>query len=41
MPAVLACNVHGRLIGRIEAELEGFAHDLRALLVGAPNSELQ
>jgi len=30
IPAVLAYNVFGRLIGRIEAELEGFAHDLLA-----------
>ena len=28
LPAVLAYNVFGRFIGRIEAELEGFAHDL-------------
>jgi biopolymer transport protein ExbB len=32
IPAVLAYNVFGRLIGRIEADLEGFAHDLRELL---------
>lgn len=31
IPAVLAYNVMGRLIGRIEAELEGFARDLREL----------
>ena len=30
IPAVLAYNVLGRVIGRIEAELEGFAHDLLA-----------
>ena len=30
IPAVLAYNVFGRLIARIEAELEGFAHDLLA-----------
>ena len=30
IPAVLAYNVFGRLIGRIEAELEGFVHDLLA-----------
>ena len=30
IPAVLAYNVLGRAIGRIEAELEGFAHDLLA-----------
>ncbi len=32
LPAVLAYNVMGRYIGRLEAELEGFAHDLRELL---------
>ncbi len=32
IPAVLAYNVYGRLIGRIEADLEGFARDLRELL---------
>ncbi|MBG6073280.1 biopolymer transport protein ExbB [Polaromonas sp. CG_9.7] len=33
IPAVLAYNVFGRSIGRIEADLEGFAFDLRGLLV--------
>ena len=33
IPAVLAYNVFGRLIARIEADLEGFARDLRELLV--------
>ena len=33
IPAVLAYNVLGRLISRIEADLEGFARDLRELLV--------
>ena len=32
IPAVLAYNVFVRSIGRIEADLEGFAHDLRDLL---------
>ena len=32
IPAVLAYNVFGRSIGRIEADLEGFAFDLRDLL---------
>ncbi|MDP2257650.1 MAG: MotA/TolQ/ExbB proton channel family protein, partial [Polaromonas sp.] len=32
IPAVLAYNVFGRMIGRIEADLEGFARDLRELL---------
>jgi biopolymer transport protein ExbB len=31
LPAVLAFNVMGRVINRVEQELEGFAHDLRAL----------
>ncbi|MCW5651345.1 MAG: MotA/TolQ/ExbB proton channel family protein [Ramlibacter sp.] len=43
IPAVLAYNVYGRLIGRIEADLEGFARDLRELLShptgGAPGAE--
>jgi biopolymer transport protein ExbB len=34
IPAVLAYNLLGRRIALIEAELEGFAHDLRGLLVG-------
>jgi biopolymer transport protein ExbB len=33
LPAVLAYNVMGRRIGQLEAELEGFAHDLRELLL--------
>ena len=32
IPAVLAYNVFGRVIGRIEADLEGFASDLRELM---------
>jgi biopolymer transport protein ExbB len=31
LPAVLACNVMGRVINLLEQELEGFAHDLRVL----------
>ncbi len=31
LPAVLAFNVMGRIINRLEQELEGFAHDLRDL----------
>jgi biopolymer transport protein ExbB len=38
IPAVLAYNVFGRLIGRIEADLEGFALDLRELLA-SPEAE--
>jgi len=33
IPAVLAYNVLGRTVGRIEADLEGFARDLRELLL--------
>ena len=36
IPAVLAYNVLGRSIGRIEAELEGFARDLRELAASQP-----
>ena len=32
IPAVLGYNLLGRRVGQIEAELEGFAHDLRELL---------
>jgi ATP-binding cassette subfamily B protein len=41
IPAVLAYNILGRHISRIEAELEGFAYDLRELLAsGSPQSRL-
>ncbi len=33
IPAVLAYNVFGRVIGRMEADLEGFASDLRELML--------
>jgi len=36
IPAVLGYNILGRGIGRIEADLEGFARDLRELLVTKP-----
>ena len=39
IPAVLAYNVLGRMIGQIEAELEGFALDLRELLLANPLPE--
>ncbi|RYY86892.1 MAG: MotA/TolQ/ExbB proton channel family protein [Comamonadaceae bacterium] len=40
IPAVLAYNVFGRRIGRIEADLEGFARDLRELVAHhAPATE--
>lgn len=32
IPAVLAYNVFGKLVGACEAELEGFAHDLREMI---------
>ncbi len=33
IPAVLGYNILGRVIGRIEADLEGFARDIRELLL--------
>jgi biopolymer transport protein ExbB len=33
IPAVLAYNVFGQQVGACEAELEGFAHDLREMLL--------
>jgi biopolymer transport protein ExbB len=39
IPAVLAYNVFGRVIGRIEAELEGFAHDLLALVLDGDKAD--
>jgi biopolymer transport protein ExbB len=38
IPAVLAYNVFGRLVATIEADLEGFARDLRELLLTAKSS---
>jgi biopolymer transport protein ExbB len=35
IPAVLAYNVFGKLVGSCEAELEGFAHDLREMIMDA------
>jgi biopolymer transport protein ExbB len=37
IPAVLGYNVFGRVIGRIEADLEGFARDLRELFASHDN----
>jgi biopolymer transport protein ExbB len=34
VPAVLAYNAFGKMIAASEAELEGFAHDLRELVLG-------
>jgi biopolymer transport protein ExbB len=36
IPAVLGYNLLGRWIGRVEAQLEGFAHDLHALRHSRP-----
>jgi biopolymer transport protein ExbB len=38
VPAVLAYNLFGHWIAACEAELEGFAHDLRDLVAGPPGS---
>lgn len=40
IPAVLAFNVLGRAVARIEAELEGFARDLRELGSAGPDARL-
>jgi len=36
VPAVLAYNVFGKWVAACEAELEGFAHDLREMMVDRP-----
>ena len=36
IPAVLAYNIFGKMVGACEAELEGFAHDLREMASDAP-----
>jgi biopolymer transport protein ExbB len=38
IPAVLAYNLFGKFISSFEAELEGFAHDLRETLLGSSSS---
>jgi biopolymer transport protein ExbB len=38
VPAVLAYNAYGKWVGACEAELEGFAHDLREMMVLPPGS---
>jgi len=38
IPAVLAYNVFGKWVGRNEAELEGFAHDLREMVLDQHNA---
>jgi biopolymer transport protein ExbB len=35
IPAVLAYNIFGKMIGTCEADLEGFAHDLREMVMDA------
>ena len=35
IPAVLAYNIFGKQVGACEAELEGFAHDLREMITDA------
>ena len=39
IPAVLAYNVFGKLVAGCEAELEGYAHDLREMLLDAEPQE--
>ena len=39
IPAVLAFNVFGKWLGACEAELEGFAHDLREMALGHPSRD--
>ncbi len=36
IPAVLAYNLFGKWVAACEAELEGFAHDLREMVSGSP-----
>jgi biopolymer transport protein ExbB len=36
VPAVLAYNAFGKLVAACEAELEGFAHDLRRMVLDTP-----
>jgi biopolymer transport protein ExbB len=33
IPAALAYNIFGKMIGSCEADLEGFAHDLREMVM--------
>lgn len=39
IPAVLAYNLFGKWVGRSEAELEGFAHDLREMMLDLQNRQ--
>ena len=36
IPAVLAYNIFGKMVAGSEAELEGFAHDLREMILDVP-----
>jgi len=38
IPAVLAYNIFGKMVGTCEAELEGFAHDLREMVTDTPQA---
>ena len=38
IPAVLAYNIFGKLVGSCETDLEGFAHDLREMIMDASAS---
>ena len=38
IPAVLAYNIFGKIVASSEAELEGFAHDLREMVMDASRS---
>jgi biopolymer transport protein ExbB len=38
IPAVLAYNVFGKWVSACEGELEGWAHDLREMVLDAPNT---
>ena len=37
IPAVLAYNIFGKMVASSEADLEGFAHDLREMIMDAAN----
>jgi biopolymer transport protein ExbB len=39
IPAVLAYNLFGKWVAAAEAELEGFAHDLREMLLDQPSAK--
>lgn len=41
IPAVLAYNVFGKWLGALEAELEGFAHDLREMVLAPAGATAQ